>query len=93
MMSRKVSSKEPSAKDTDKDADKVTSRHTGEDTGKATDNDAGENIGKDTAKKQKPAVPNSSPGPCQPPPEDEYGGGDIVSPELPDPTEDDEPLR
>jgi hypothetical protein len=37
---------------------------------------------------RKPASP-----PRHPAPEDEYGGGDIVSPELPDQTEDDKPLK
>jgi hypothetical protein len=46
--------------------------------------------------KQPPHKPSQKPSPRkpdEPPPEDEYGGGDIASPEISDQTEDDKPLR
>jgi hypothetical protein len=49
---------------------------------------------KNDVKKPAKSSPKPSPRkPDEPPPEDEYGGGDIASPEISDQTEDDKPLR
>jgi hypothetical protein len=52
----------------------------------------GDTSGKPTLRPHPEAAPQDSKSEPHPPPEDEYGGGDIVSPEPPEPTEDDKPL-